>query len=574
MSVESKYEIYVVSDFNVDVLGNLLNNEEGDVSLEVRNAPFGQVTQQLLKPDPAVEGKQYDAVMIWTRPEAVINSFDEALHFKRPSRQRIISEVETFAENIRNVQTYIPTVFCATWTLPPHLRGYGMLDMEEKIGLRGMVMEMNTKLTQKLSDLSSVYVLEAGRWICAGGSDAFDHKRWYMGKIPYKNQVFKSAARDVRSAVAGLQGQAKKLVVVDLDDTLWGGIVGDVGWENLRVGGHDPLGEAYADFQAGLKALKNRGVLLAIVSKNTEKIALEPFQKNPEMELELDDFAGWRINWQDKALNLKNLVDSFNIGLESVVFIDDNPAERGRIKEALPEVYVPEWPEDKMFSRRFLEELDCFDSPALSNEDAKRAEMYVAEGKRESLKESIPSLEEWLVSLDIKVSVETFNSANRKRTVQLLNKTNQMNLTTRRLTDKQLKDWVEQDNHFLWTFRVSDKFGDSGLTGIASLEVNNEEARVVDFILSCRVMGRKIEEVMLHVLTEAAAQKGAEHITATYLETKKNKPCFDFWYNSGCNVDKTCTVFTWNLETIYPCPQQITPERKDSYASTSLTRGS
>ena len=173
----------------------------------------------------------------------------------------------------------------------------------------------------------------------------------------------REAAADIRAAFVGLRGAAKKLLVLDLDDTLWGGIVGDAGWENLRLGGHDPQGESFADFQRAIKNLKRRGVVLALVSKNEESVALEAIRNHPEMVLKEDDFVGWRINWTDKARNIAELATELNLGLQSVVFIDDNPVERARVREALPEVFVPEWPEDKLLYASAFGQLRCFDAP-------------------------------------------------------------------------------------------------------------------------------------------------------------------------------------------------------------------
>ena len=186
----------------------------------------------------------------------------------------------------------------------------------------------------------------------------------------------------MKAALRAVRGQSRKVVICDLDDTLWGGIVGDAGWENLRLGGHDPVGEAFADFQRELKALTRRGIILAMVSKNTEAVALEAIEKHPEMQLRKDDFAAWRINWDDKAQNIADLMEELNLGLDSAVFLDDNPVERARISEALPEVLVPNLPRDKMLFASTLRKLNCFDSATVSSEDRKRAAFYNAERDR------------------------------------------------------------------------------------------------------------------------------------------------------------------------------------------------
>ena len=256
---------------------------------------------------------------------------------------------------------------------------------------------------------------------------------------------------------------------MDLDDTLWGGIVGDDGWQNLSLGGHDAIGEAFVDFQKELKALSRRGVLLAIVSKNDEAIALEAIDKHPEMLLRREDFVAWRINWT-KA-NLEELVRGVNLGLDSAVFIDDNLSERARVRETLSEVLVPDWPEDKTQYVTALRALNCFNAVSVTEEDRSRTSSYVAERERQGSLNAVGSLDEWLQTLGLVVEVEELSSLNLPRAVQLLNKTNQMNLQTRRMPEGEIAAWSQESGCKVWTFRVKDRFSDYGLTGLASLKI-------------------------------------------------------------------------------------------------------
>jgi FkbH-like protein len=361
----------------------------------------------------------------------------------------------------------------------------------------------------------------------------------------------------VKSALRGILGKSKKLVVLDLDDTLWGGIVGDQGWQNLRLGGHDPIGEACVDFQRELKSMANRGILLAIVSKNEESVALEAIRNHPEMVLRLEDFAGWRINWLDKASNMVDLVSSLNLGLDSVVFIDDNPVERKRVSEAFPQIFVPDWPEDKMLYKAALQSLSCFEGLVVTQEDRSRTRMYAAEKERASSQVSFLSLDEWLEDLGTVVAFESLNQSNLPRANQLLNKTNQMNLSTRRMSEQALLAWATESNRRFWVFRVKDKFGDLGLTGLLSLELDTTKARIADFILSCRVMGRKIEEAMLARAIEAAQSLGSAEVYAQYVATEKNKPCLDFLKRSGFRYCEDGQTFHWDTKLPYPVPKQI-----------------
>jgi len=546
----------LLSDFNIQNLAGYLNNYPELPHVEAKTATFGQVIPLLVNSEDKLWQNSYDFAVIWTRPESAVPSFQKVLNFESIDLEKILSEVDEYTELLKNIQTRVKTVFIPSWVYPTYHRGWGILETKTGFGIINILMQMNLRLSQNLADLSHYFVLNTQKWIELSGKTAFNPKMYYMGKIAVGNPVFVEAMKDIKAALLAVLGQSKKLILLDLDDTLWGGIVGDLGWENIRLGGHDPIGEAFADFQKALKTFTNRGILLGIVSKNEEDIAIEAIDKHPEMVLRQDDFVGWRINWQDKAQNIVDLVRDLNLGLQSVVFIDDNPVERARVREALPEVFVPEWPSDKMLYKSALLSLNCFDTLSVSMEDLARSKMYVSEQKRKSLKEKISSLDDWLLTLEMKVELSEFNIAELPRTAQLLNKTNQMNLSTRRMTEKELIRWAEQENHKLWTFRVSDKFGDSGLTGIVSIEIKNNEGRIVDFILSCRVMGRKVEETMLYTVIDYARSMDLEKVYAKYLPTPKNNPCLKFFKNSGFKVSGG-KIFTWYVNEPYQLPPHI-----------------
>jgi FkbH-like protein len=274
------------------------------------------------------------------------------------------------------------------------------------------------------------------------------------------------------------------------------------------------------------------------------------------MVLREADFVGWRINWSDKAKNIVELAQQLNLGLQSVVFIDDNPIERARVREALSEVYVPEWPVEEFLYPGALRALRCFDSPSLTLEDLERTRMYGEESRREALKRSVGSIDEWLKSLGITVSAAAVDPSSSVRAVQLLNKTNQLNLSTRRLTELELNAWAAHPNRQFYVISVADRLGDAGLTGLLSLEFDQGIAHIVDFVLSCRVMGRKVEETMVHIAIAAAFKRGASTVVAKYLPTAKNKPCLSFWQRSGFEANEH-NVFTWKTESAYALPDAI-----------------
>jgi FkbH-like protein len=546
----------VLSDFNSDNLAAYLRNDKNGIQANCESAPFGQITQYLLDADNAVWRPFLDFAVVWSRPEAVLESFGRALAGLAVDRAELMAEVDEYCRRVLLAEGRARVLFVPTWVVPGSHSGHGMLALAADGGVTRFLLEANLRLMQNFDGHPGVITLNAAKWIEVAGVRAFNARLWYSSKTPFGNEVFKAAAEDIKAALHGLEGRARKLVIVDLDDTLWGGIVGDVGWENLVLGGHDPAGEALVDFQRELEALTRRGVVLGIVSKNEEDVAMEAISHHPHMVLRKESFAGWRINWLDKAQNIADLCTTLNLGTESAVFIDDNPFERARVREALPGVFVPEWPEDKRLYPQALRGLTCFDKPAVSTEDRRRAEMYARERQRLESRSEVGSIEQWLQTLNLVVHVEPMNAANLRRVAQLLNKTNQMNLSTRRMTEPELQEWAANERRQVLAFHLSDRFGDFGLVGVVSAQASGEGVDIIDFVLSCRAMGRKLEETMLSVAIEWAQAMEAPRVRAVYKETARNAPCRKFFEASGLRREGA-DVFIWDLQFSYPAPQVV-----------------
>ncbi len=545
----------LLSSFNADNLAALLANDPGKPKIEMKTAPYDQVAPVLLGASPELwEGKP-DFAVVWTEAEAVIGSYRALRNYEQVSEDLIEKEVNTYAGLLEDLLKKVRFVFVPTWIRPADEKIFGMLEMKPS-GAAYALARMNCLLAKAVERHPGIILLDSQRWIA--GRSSYSPKSWYLGKIPYGLEVFKEAAHDLKASLKVLSGGSRKLIVVDLDDTIWGGLVGEDGWKNLKVGGHDPIGEAYADFQEALKSLTRRGVLLAIVSKNEESVALEAIRMHPEMILREKDFAGWKINWKDKTQNIRELAAELRLGLDAIVFIDDSPQERSAIRQTLPEVEVPEWPEDKMLYKKALLGLGSIDSTGISREDSERNGMAAVERLRGGSKKDAASLDEWLESLEIRVAIEPLSSANLQRAVQLLNKTNQMNLSTRRMIETELLDWSRNEGRCVLTFRAADKFGDAGLIGLMSLEREGDKAMLVDFLLSCRVIGRKIEESMLHIAArEVRTRWNSAVLYARFFSTPKNAPCFEFWKRSGFSYDQSKNLFSWDARKAYPLPKAV-----------------
>lgn len=513
----SNRELVLVSDFNIEPLSRLMSASADFSGMTVKAEPFGQVYQSLMS-----AGAQSWATFLWTLPQRTIPSFAAAFNLEEVDRDVVFGEVDRFCDAILSAAAN-QYLFVATWTLPGNYRGYGNLDWRPGLGVKHLLAQMNVRMAERLAKASNIYVLDADEW-SNGVADAAPARIWYAAKVPYSQRVYENVASDIRHAIEAIDGTSRRLIVLDLDNTLWGGVVGETGWQGIRLGGHDYIGEAYKDFQVELKALSNRGIQLAVVSKNDEAVALAAIDQHPEMMLHRDDLAGWRINWGDKAANLAALVEELNLGLASVVFIDDNPAERDRVARALPRVLVPEWPADAVDYVGALRALNCFQTATVSREDRGRKAMYVAERGRREAMHNVGSADEWLKSIGTKLSVAKLGQANLARVGQLLNKTNQLNLSTRRLSAYEIEQWASEPGRSLLALSVADNFGDMGLVGIVSVETADKAASLVDFVLSCRAMGRKVEEAMLHLALEEAKRLGADTLDIRFLPTERNSP--------------------------------------------------
>lgn len=548
--------IAVISDSNADVLVNYLQNLPSAPKLEVKSSPFGQAMQILMDSEHVFWKEKYDYAIVLTQPACITETLNK-VELKHEFNQQILKrEVGAFAQSLIKLRERVTAVFVPNWVIPSWKYNPTVGDFK-KGGPQYIISMMNFFLVEEIDPVEGCYILSTNRLVENSTGSAFNPKLWFVAKQIFSNSTFKNMAIELKSAILGIEGQSRKIIILDLDDTLWGGTVGDDGASNLRLGGHDPVGEAFVEFQRGLKRLKETGVLLAISSKNEESIALEVIQTHPEMILKLNDFASWQINWDDKARNVEKILKDLNLGAQSAVFIDNSPIERERVQKEFPEILVPQWPKDETHYPQALSELKCFDKPVLTAEDLSRTAMMIQEKERNLLKSNVGSGEDWLGTLGIKCAVEELNTSNLNRVVQLFNKTNQMNLTTRRLSAEELMAWASQKDNKVFAIRVADKFGDYGLTGIVGVSKIGTDTLIQDYILSCRVMGRKVEEAMLNIVYEVSKEYGSRKIIAKYQRTDKNAPCYRFFQGSGFFENPNDATFSWDIAAQYPSPKQI-----------------
>jgi FkbH-like protein len=330
------------------------------------------------------------------------------------------------------------------------------------------------------------------------------------------------------SHVAAVHGVPAKVAAVDLDGVLWGGVVGEAGLAGIELG-EEGAGFAFQDFQRQLLRLRDTGVLLALCSKNNPQDSGEVFERHRSMVLRREHFAAERVNWRDKATNLRELADELRLGVDSFVFLDDSPVERAWVRQALPQVVVPELPADPAERPAMLRSLPCLRRIALTAADRARAGSYQAERERRTFSATAASFEEFLVSLEQEVTIERVCDASLARAAQLCQRTNQFNLTTRRYSAGELERMLGEDDLELYTLAVCDRFGDSGITGLAILRLADEQAEIDTLLMSCRILGRRLEDALLAFLAERAGARGAVQLIGRYEPTAKNGQAADFY---------------------------------------------
>lgn len=412
------------------------------------------------------------------------------------------------------------------------------------------VRKLNYELMRLAEQIPNLYICDiAGLQNKFGRDWMFDSSVYVSTEMVLSIDALPYVASRVMDIICAVEGRFKKCLILDLDNTVWGGVVGDDGWENIQVGHGLGIGKAFTEFQQWIKKLKNRGIIICICSKNDEDKAKEPFEKNPEMILKLDDISVFVANWENKADNIRTIQQILNIGFDSMVFLDDNPAERAIVRENVPGVTVPELPEDPGDYLEYLYSLNLFETASYSNADKDRTKQYQVEAQRVVAAKKFTNEADFLKSLEMVSVVEGFTKFNTPRVAQLSQRSNQFNLRTIRYTEDQISSMEQSDKYKTFSFTLEDKFGDNGLICVVILELTDAETAFVDtWFMSCRVLKRGMENFTLNTIVDWCSSNGIKTIIGEYIPTLKNGMVKEHYPNLGFAPIVGVATAQWELD--------------------------
>jgi FkbH-like protein len=528
----------VISTFTAELLRPFVIVESEQLGCLVRPwfAPFGQLEQLVLDDDSALWRQNPEVLWIALRLDDVERHLAHecaaiGVAATQARLDAIRARVVALAQAART--KHRAAILVSNFAAPPAIAG-SVFDASDPDGLVHLVANCNRQLARDLAQIPGVHVFDYAGAVAGWGAHRWsDPKLWYMARSACSSENMPPLARQLARAVAGLLRPPAKCLVLDLDNTLWGGVLGDDGPQGIKLGDDYP-GNVFKDFQAALLGLRERGFLLAVTSKNDEKTVLDALDSHPEMLLKRKHFAAIRANWNAKTDNLREIATALNIGLDSLVFIDDSPVERAAIRAELPMVNVVELPADPLGFLAALADVALFDRPRLLDEDRRRAEIYQGEALRKQVEQQATTVEEFLQGLEMTAQVGLADANTLERIHQLIHKTNQFNLTTTRHPIDELRQFMDSPRAAVAWLRLADRYGDSGLVCVGILRAADTDTWEIDTLLmSCRVMGRQVEHAFLSYLGELARNEGARRLRGIFRPTAKNAPVKDFYNVHG-----------------------------------------
>lgn len=525
--------------------------------LQILEADFNQVEQQISDFESELYAFEPEIVLIFKSSHKLLSKYNklkpEAHSFLASNELEIIeSMVSTL-----NQQTKAKIIYYNYTEIDDTVFGNYALKTESSFLFQ--LRKLNYELMNFAVKNPNFYLCDLSSIQNQIGKSAFFQSSIYVNtEMVLSLDALPFVASRTVDIIESLDGKFKKCVVLDLDNTTWGGIIGDDGIENIQIG-ELGIGKAFSEFQYWIKKLKNRGIIIAVCSKNTESVAKEPFEKHPDMVLKMDDISVFVANWENKPDNIRYIQSILNIGFDSMVFLDDNPFERNIVRENIPQITVPELPEDPAEYLEYLYTLNLFETVSFSGEDSERTKMYQIEAQRAKVQQKFTNEEDFLKSLDMVSNVEPFTKFNKPRVAQLSQRSNQFNLRTVRYTDIDIETISTSENHFAFTFTLEDKFGDNGLICVIILQQQDAKTAFIDtWFMSCRVLKRSMENFVLNTIVDFSKQKGFTTLKGEYIPTAKNEMVANHYSNLG--FEKTNDF--WELNVVNYIPKKTYISKK------------
>lgn len=565
----SKIKIALLSSSTITGIKDVLSAEckKLGVTSEIFIGGYNQYNQEILDGNSKFYSFKPNLVVLFVDTRSLLG--DTFFHYYQLLEKEKNNLFENFTQQIKLLADKISRnlnckVILHNFEVPVN-SPMGIIDGKQKLGFVEFVKNINYEINKYYKENDKVFVFDYDLFCSKYGKEnILDYKMYYLGDIKINFKYLPQLCKEYIAYIKPLLSLTKKCIVLDLDNTVWGGVVGEDGLSGIKLG-PTPEGKPFLEFQKHILSLFQRGVILAINSKNNPKDALEVLRKHPHMVLKEKHFASVKINWENKISNMKAIAQELNIGLNSMVFFDDDKANREMVRTALPEVKVVDLPEDSSLYSKTLLDLNEFNSFNFSEEDRKKGQMYAEQRKRQEFLKTTEDTTKYLKALNMIVTIEKPSSFNIPRISQLTQKTNQFNTTTKRYFEEDIKRFSNGGNYLISAVAVADKFGDNGLTGVAIVKKDKKIWEIDTFLLSCRVMGRNMEDVMLAHIVEEAKKEKVKTLVGVFVPTKKNMPAEDFFKKSGFSIvlnKKNVKKWEFSADKGFAYPKFIKVEKK------------
>ena len=516
---------------------------ECNLNLNITDIDYNQIDMQTMDSASELYESKSDYVLIYMSAEKLYEKF---CHTAISLRDKFAEmQVEYIKEVHNRINSNVNTKILQFNFIEINDGVFGSYGNKVPVSFIYQIKKLNYLLNEYAATAKNVFIIDLSSLAVKYGYDfILNEKYFYSAKMALSIEILPYVAKAVIDVIKAVSGSIKKCVILDLDNTLWGGVIGDDGLGGIQIG-ELGAGHAFSDFQAYFLELKKRGIVLAVCSKNNEDTAKEPFNSHPEMVLKLSDIAVFVANWEDKASNIKYIKETLNLGYDSFVFIDDNPFERNLVKSVLPDVTVPDMPEDPALYLSYIRSLNLFETASYSSEDISRTEQYQAEIGRKSLEASYSNIDDYLQSLEMQAEAKAFDEFHYSRIAQLTQRSNQFNLRTIRYTEADIEKISKDDNYLTIYFTLKDKFGDHGLISVVIMKkVDNETLFIDTWLMSCRVLKRGMEEFIVNKMIDIAKKNGYKTVQGEYIKTPKNAMVEKIYSKLGFkdNGDNTYTA--------------------------------